>query len=176
MKKIDAISGSLRKNSYNTLCLKEIKNLIGKETEMEILDISAIPLFNEDLKQNNFPAVVKELNEKLRNADLILIATPEYNYSVSGVLKNALDWFSRGDNPVFEGKKVAIISASISRFGGVRAQNHLRQILFCMDAGLINHPEVFISSAHTLFKNNILIDQHTKEILQNFTQYVITNI
>lgn len=169
MKKIVAISGSLRKNSYNTLCLKEIKNLIGKETEMEILDISAIPLFNEDLKQNNFPAVVKELNEKLRNADLILIATPEYNYSVSGVLKNALDWFSRGDDKVFDGKKVAILSASISRFGGVRAQGHLRQILLSMGANVMNKPEVMIFDlADDLLSDRTIkvLDKFTKKIFQ----------
>ncbi len=176
MKKIVAMSGSLRKNSYNTLCLKEIEKLIAKEAELGIIDITEIPLFNEDIEQSDFPEIIKELNGKLFNADLIIIATPKYNYSISGALKNALDWFSRGENPVFTNKKVAIISASMSRFGGVRAQNHLRQILFCMDASIISHPEVYISSVHTLFKNNILIDEKTKDILQKFTECVINNM
>ena len=176
MKNIIAISGSLRKDSYNTMCLKEIEKLINAKAEYKILDISKIPLFNEDLERDNFPESVKNLNTTLFEANLIIISTPEYNYSLSGVLKNALDWFSRGDNPAFLDKKVAIISASMSRFGGIRAQGHLRQILLGMGANIISHPEIFISSAHNLFTNNNLDDERTIKTLKEFTEIILKNI
>lgn len=160
--KIVGISGSLRKDSYNTKLLKEI----GQNVDFEILDLFGIPLFSEDL-ESSVPKIVTDLKNEIDTSDIVVIATPEYNYSVSGVLKNALDWFSRGDNKVFDGKKVAIISASISRFGGVRAQSHLRQILLSMGAIVMNTPEVFIAEAH-----NKLNDQKTKESIEKFTKKI----
>ena len=163
--KIVGISGSLRKDSYNTKLLKEI----GKNVDFEILDLFGIPLFSEDL-ESSVPQVVTDLKDKIDASDIVVIATPEYNYSVSGVLKNALDWFSRGDKKVFDGKKVAIISASISRFGGVRAQSHLRQILLGMGAIVMNKPEIFIAEAHD--KLNDPIDQKAKESIEKFTKKI----
>lgn len=171
MEKIIAISGSLRKDSYNTLILKEIEKLIKDKVEYKILDISNFPLFNEDIENDKFPEIDK-LKKEISEADLVIISTPEYNYSVSGVLKNALDWFSRGDNPVFSNKRVAIMSASLSRFGGVRAQAHLRQILLCMKAEVISQPEIFISSAHELFNNNILNNERTIESLKKYLESI----
>ncbi len=173
MKKIVAISGSLRKDSYNTLLLKEIEKIIKEKVEFELLDISTIPFFNEDIENDNYPEI-DYLKKKISEANLIIIATPEYNYSISGVLKNALDWFSRSGT-VFVNKDIAIISASLSRFGGVRAQNHLRQILLGMNANVLNK-ELFISSASELFKDNKLIDEKTVERLEEFSETIIETI
>jgi len=116
---------------------------------------------------------VKEFKRKIRESDAILISTPEYNYSIPGVLKNALDWAARpyGDNP-FEGKPVAIMSASIGMLGGARAQYHLRQVLVYLNTITINKPEVFVAFAHKKFdENGNLVDEETKkyiaELLRN---------
>ncbi|NLC48666.1 MAG: NAD(P)H-dependent oxidoreductase [Tenericutes bacterium] len=115
MKKIVAVSGSLRTDSYNTNLLNKLSNIFKDEVEYEILDISSVPLFNEDI-ENDKNKYIDSLKNKIKNSDFVIISTPEYNYSVSGVLKNALDWFSRGENPVFENKDVGILSASPSKF------------------------------------------------------------
>lgn len=162
MKKIVAISGSLRKESYNTKLLKKLNDLVSDEFEFKILDISSIPLFNEDIEENEFPNIVNELSNEINSSDIAIISTPEYNYSVSGVLKNALDWLSRGDNPSFENKNTIILSASLSRFGGVRAQSHLRQILLCLGANVLNNPEVFISNVDETIDSDITIRQLKK--------------
>lgn len=162
MKKIVAISGSLRKESYNTKLLTMLKDLVSNEVEYKILDISSIPLFNEDIEGNEFPNIVNEISNEISSSDIVIISTPEYNYSVSGVLKNALDWLSRGDNPSFENKNIIILSASLSRFGGVRAQSHLRQILLCLGANVLNEPEVFISNVDETIDNDTTLRQLKK--------------
>ena len=172
MKNIVAISGSLRKESFNTKCLAYIGNILSEKVNYEILDISEVPLFNEDI-ENNKPIIIENLLTKIEAADLLIISTPEYNYSVSGVLKNTLDWFSRSDKKVFLNKKVAIISASLSRFGGVRAQNHLRQILLCLGAKTMLTPEVFIANVNGLFKEGKLADERTILQLNKFVESAI---
>jgi chromate reductase len=111
-------AGSLRKDSYNKALLRAATKLVPPGAKLEIFDLEGIPHFNQDLEQS-MPDRVKEFKAKIRSADAILIATPEYNYSIPGVLKNAIDWASRppGDNP-FEGKPVAVMSASIGMLGG----------------------------------------------------------
>lgn len=148
MKKIIAISGSLRRDSYNTKLLKKLELILKDKTDYEIIDISNIPLFNEDLENIEVPKIVTSLKSKINDCDLVIVSTPEYNYSISGVLKNALDWFSRGADAPFDGKDIVILSASMSRFGGVRAQLHLRQVLLCLGANVFNNYEVFVSNAH----------------------------
>lgn len=164
MKKIVAISGSLRKESYNTKLLNKLKDLVSDGFEYKILAISSIPLFNEDIEENEFPDIVTELSNEISSSDIVIISTPEYNYSVSGVLKNALDWLSRGDNPSFENKNTIILSASLSRFGGVRAQTHLRQILLCLGANVLNDPEVFISNVDETIDSDTTMRQLKKII------------
>lgn len=171
--KIVAISGSLRKDSFNTKILEEIGKLISDNAEYEMLDISEIPLFNQDTEVNNRPKIVDRLLKKIDEADFVIISTPEYNYSISGVLKNALDWFSRGEIPAFVEKKVAVISASISRFGGVRAQAHLKEVLLAMEADILVRPEIFVASAHELFKESILSDERTLKQLKKLTQTIL---
>ena len=119
--KILGFAGSLRVGSYNKALLRAVVDLLPKGVTLEIFDLIGIPAFNQDIEMD-MPSKVKEFKLKIREADAILIATPEYNYSVPGVLKNAIDWASRpyGDNP-FEGKPVAIMSASIGMLGGARA-------------------------------------------------------
>jgi chromate reductase, NAD(P)H dehydrogenase (quinone) len=113
---------------------------------LEVFDLEGIPLFNQD-NENNPPPKVVEFKEKIRNSDALLIATPEYNYSIPGVLKNAIDWASRPyrDNSLAN-KPVAIMSASTGRLGGARAQYHLRQIFFFVNMHPVNKPEVILSN------------------------------
>lgn len=145
--KILGFVGSLRKNSYNKALMRAAIELKPKDAVIEVFDLEGIPPFNQDLERKQ-PEIVKEFKLAIRKADALLIATPEYNYSVPGVLKNAIDWASRpyGDNP-FEGKPVAIMSASVGSLGGARAQYHLRQILIALDMHPLNHPEVMMPFA-----------------------------
>ena len=132
--KVLAFAGSLRRGSYNKALLRSAVDLVPEDIQLEIFDLEGIPPFNQDIEQN-MPYKVREFKTKIREADGILIATPEYNFSVPGILKNAIDWASRpyGDNP-FDGKPVAIMSASPGMLGGANAQFHLRQTcVFCFN-------------------------------------------
>ena len=164
-------AGSLRTGSYNKALLRAAVALVPHEMTLEIFDLEGIPPFNQDT-EHNMPAKVKDFKTKIKNADAILIATPEYNYSVPGVLKNAIDWASRpyGDNP-FDGKPVAIMSASIGMLGGARAQYHLRQIFVFLNMYPINRPEVIVPFAQDRFdaKGNLL-DNDTKKFLGQLLQ------
>lgn len=119
--KILGFAGSLRRDSYNRMALRVATGLVPDNAEIEIFDLEGIPPFNQDLEED-LPEKVKEFKRKIREADAILIASPEYNYSVPGVLKNAIDWASRpyGDNAL-EGKPAAIMGASIGMSGTPRA-------------------------------------------------------
>lgn len=141
--KILGIAGSLRKGSYNLAALKAAQELAPAGTTLSIYeDLAALPLFNQD-EEKNPPESVKKLKAAIREADAILMATPEYNYSFPGVLKNAIDWASRpyGDS-AWEGKPVAIMSASTGMLGGARAQYQLRQTFVFLNMFPLNKPEV----------------------------------
>ena len=177
--KILGFAGSLRKGSYNKMALNAATKLAPDDVKIEVFDLKDIPPFNQDLEQYP-PERVREFKKKIREADAILIATPEYNYSIPGVLKNAIDWTSRpyGDN-VFEGKPVAIMGASIGNIGTARAQYHLRQCFVFLDMYPINQPEVMIGFAQEKFdKNGNLTDEHAKdrikELLQELVQWAKT--
>ncbi len=141
-------AGSLRKDSYNRAVLRAAAQVLPKDASLEIFDLEGIPPFNQDLEQS-MPAKVKEFKAKIRAADAILFVTPEHNYSIPGILKNAIDWASRpyGDN-AFDGKPAAIMSASIGMLGGARAQYHLRQILVFLNMYPLNRPEIFVPFAN----------------------------
>lgn len=161
--KILGISGSLRKDSYNTGLLRAAAKLLPPDVELEIVSIGGIPPFNQDLEAN-MPPAVSDLKTKIKSADAIFIATPEYNYSISGVLKNAIDWTSRpyGDNS-WDGKPAAIMSASAGTLGGIRAQYHLRQIFVSLNVHVLNRPEVAVPSAAGKFDEaGNLTDEMTK--------------
>ena len=160
-------AGSLRKGSYNRAALRAAADLLPPDTTLEITDLDGIPVFNEDTEHEP-PAAVTALKAKIQAADAVLIATPEYNYSVPGVLKNALDWTSRphGDT-TWDGKPAAIMSASVSRLGGVRAQYHLRQVFVYLNVRPINRPEVMIGEAQKCFDaEGRLTDDKTRELVR----------
>ncbi|MBP7529997.1 MAG: NAD(P)H-dependent oxidoreductase [Syntrophorhabdaceae bacterium] len=162
--KILGIAGSLRKGSFNKMLLKAALEVAPQEVELEIFDLEGIPPFNQDL-ENNPHQKVKELKEKVKETDGILIVTPEYNYSVPGVLKNAIDAASRpyGTSP-FEGKPVAIMGASIGMLGTARAQYHLRQTLVFLNAFPLNRPEIMVPFAEGKFdETGRLTDETTRE-------------
>jgi chromate reductase len=171
-------AGSLRKGSYNKALLRTAIELMPKSAKLEIFDLEGIPPFNQDLEEQ-MPEKVKTFKAKIRAADAILIATPEYNYSMSGVLKNAIDWASRpyGDNS-FEDKPVAIMSASPGMLGGIRAQYQLRQIFVALNMHPINRPEVCVPSADDkIDEKGKVTDETTKEkmreLLRNLVNWTI---
>jgi chromate reductase len=139
------LSGSLRAGSYNTLALQAAQKLAPAGIMIEIASIGDIPMYNDDQRAQGEPTPVAALKAKVRQADAVLIATPEYNFSIPGVLKNTLDWMSRPPEPPFAGKVVGIIGASPGPVGTARVQYDLRKIMVFMDAFTVNKPEVFIN-------------------------------
>lgn len=173
--KILGFAGSLRKASYNKAILRAAKDLAPAGSGIEIFDLEGIPPYNQDL-DDHMPAKVKEFKEKIRKADAILIATPEYNYSMPGVLKNAIDWASRppGDNS-FAGKPVAIMSASIGMLGGARAQYHLRQTFVYIDMYPVNRPEVMVPfAADKIDEQGNVTDAKTREKIEELVENLVS--
>jgi chromate reductase len=167
-------AGSLRKGSYNRALLREALGLMPDDANLEIFELEGIPPFNQDL-EGSMPEKVKEFKGKIRAADALLVATPEYNYSVPGVLKNAIDWASRppGDNS-FDGKPIAIMSASTGMLGGARAQYHLRQSFVTLNMHPINKPEVLITFASEKFDNEgRLVDEKAKELVRKLLEALV---
>ena len=161
------ICGSLRQASYNAAALL-VAQALAPDVGMRITmaDIADLPLYNEDLRTAHFPPPVERLRAQIQAADALLFVTPEYNYSVPGVLKNAIDWASRPPDQPFAGKPAAIMGASPGVIGTGRAQYHLRQILVCVDALPLNKPEVMIGVAHERFDaDGQLVHAATREHL-----------
>ena len=174
MLNILGFAGSLRNGSYNRALLRVAADLVPKDAKLDIFDLEGIPPFNQDL-ENSMPKIVKEFKAKIRSADAILIATPEHNYSIPGVLKNAIDWASRpyGDNS-FEGKPVAVMSASTGMLGGARAQYQLRQAFVFLNMYPLNKPEVFVPFANQKFDDKgKLTDEKTKEFIKQLLQGLV---
>jgi len=164
--KILGIAGSLRKGSFNRMALKAAQGLVPAGATLEIADLPDLPGFNQDHEKNP-PAAVTELKAKIRAADAILLVTPEYNYSVPGVLKNAIDWAARpyGDS-AWKGKPVAVMGASVGVLGTARAQYHLRQCFIFLDMPVVNQPEVMIAGAAQKFDTDgNLTDNVAKELI-----------
>ncbi len=160
------ISGSLRKASLNTAALRACSEVLPPQVTMSIFDLSQIPIYNEDLRAQGLPEPVQQLREQIRAADALLIATPEYNFSIPGVLKNAIDWASRPPEQPFDGKPIAILGATPGGLGTSRAQYHLRQVFVYLNGHLLNRPEVFISGAPNKFDaDGQLTDAATAENL-----------
>jgi chromate reductase len=149
--KIVGIAGSLRAGSLNRALLKVAGNLVPEQHTFETIEIADIPLYNGDVNDAGIPAAVTKVSELIGAADAVILASPEYNYSVPGVLKNAIDWLSRTDPQPFNGKAVAIMGASPSNLGTARAQYHLRQILVYLNAFVVNKPEIQIGGAFSKF-------------------------
>jgi len=169
------IAGSLRSASYNRMALRAAQDLAPADARIEIFDLSVIPLFNQDHEKNP-PAPVAEFKKRIRAADAILIVTPEYNYGIPGVLKNAIDWASRpyGDNS-WSDKPVAAMGASGGMFGTSRCQFLLRQLLVFLNMHPVNQPEVLITQAQDRFDSNgKLTDEATKKLMQQLLQSLVT--
>jgi chromate reductase len=172
--KILGIAGSLRRDSYNRAVLRIARSLLPEDAVLDIFELDGIPGFNQD-EEKNPPEKVKELKRRVREADAILFATPEYNYSIPGVLKNAIDWASRpyGDS-AWDGKPVAVMGASIGMIGTARAQYHLRQCFVFLNMYPLNHPEVMIANAATKFDNaGNYTDEKGKEMIRELLRRLV---
>jgi chromate reductase len=170
------IAGSLRRASYNRAALREAQQLAPSDATLEIFDLDGIPPFSEDDEQSP-PSQVVALKTRVRAADAILFATPEYNYSIPGVLKNAIDWGSRphGDS-AWNGKPAAIMGASVGRLGTARAQYHLRQVFVFLNMYPLNQPEVMIANAGGQFDAEGHLRDETargliRQLLQNLADW-----
>jgi chromate reductase len=148
---IVGLCGSLRAASVNRAALNLAAALLPAGMTMEVLAWHDLPPFNADVLAKGFPESVVALRERIRRADGVVIATPEYNFSIPGMLKNALDWVSRGDDQPFANKPVALLSASPGPVGGARVQYDLRKVMLFMNAMTLVKPEVFIAHAGTKF-------------------------
>ncbi len=166
--RILGISGSARRGSFNTALLKAAKEQAPPGVTLEIFDVSGLPLFNQDLEANP-PDLVREFKEEIRRADAVLFSTPEHNYSVPAVLKNAIEW---GDRPEtdnsWDGKPAAIMSASTTVRGGARAQLVLRQIMVDLNVYPMNQPQLLVAKAQEKFDSDSkLTDEKLKGRLRD---------
>lgn len=172
--KILGIAGSLRQESYNRGTLRAATELVPEGAEIEIFELDGIPGFNQDEEQNP-PEKVAEFKRKIREADAILFVTPEYNYSIPGVLKNAIDWASRpyGDS-AWNGKPAAIMGASIGAIATARAQYDLRKMMVFLNMFPVNQPEVMIGNAAEKFDDRgNLTDEETKDFIRQLLQNLV---
>ena len=168
------VAGSLRKNSFNRALLNSAFDLLPNGAVMDTFDISRLPFFNQDL-EGNPPEVVREFKHRIREADAILFSTPEYNFSISGVLKNSIEWASRpkGDN-AFDGKAAAVMSASTGMIGGERAQLHLRQMLLNLNVYAVTGPEVIVAFAERKFDvGGRLVDPDARRFLRQLLDNLV---
>jgi chromate reductase len=168
------IAGSIREGSYNRAALRAAQTLAPEGVTIETFDIKGLPGFSQD-DETNPPAQLVELKQRIRDADAILLVTPEYNYSVPGVLKNAIDWASRpyGDS-AWTRKPVAIMGASVGTLGTARAQYHLRQMFVFLNMYAVNQPEVMISQAHKHFDaEGNLTDDTAKKLIRQLLEELV---
>jgi len=163
-----SICGSLRKGSLNAAVQRALPGLTPEGMSIKALSgIGDLPLYNADIQAEGFPKSVTDLADAIRKADGIIICSPEYNYSVPGVLKNAIDWLSRLKDQPFAGKPVLIQSASQGVFGGARMQYHLRQIMVFVEAQVFNRPEVMVGQAQNKVDGALkLTDTATRDIIK----------
>ncbi len=162
--RVVAISGSLRANSYNTAALKAAIGLAPEGMVIEEAKIGDLPHYNDDTRLAGYPPEVQRFRDQLSAADAILFVTPEFNYSIPGVLKNAIDWASRPPSQPFDGKPVAIMGASAGALGTARAQYQLRQMLVFLNAFPLNKPEVMIGGAQNKFDAQGQLTDETTQV------------
>ncbi len=172
------IGGSLRKGSYNRALLRAAQELAPEEMEIRIFDnatLAAIPLFNEDVRQQGEPEAVQIFKQEIRRADALLFAIPEYNFSFSGVLKNAIDWASRPVNgSPLEGKPAAMMGSSTGMSGTIRAQMHFRQVCAFTNMLLLNKPMITVANAAMKFDpQGRLVDKDTREFVRQLTHALL---
>ncbi|EWS65838.1 FMN-dependent NADPH-azoreductase [Hydrogenophaga sp. T4] len=145
------LAGSLRAGSYNRMALQLAGQCLPTGWVLDPLDWRLVPPFDADLQAQGMPHAVEDLSQRIRKAGGVLIASPEYNFGIPGMLKNLLDWLSRGENPPLAGKPVALFSAATGPLGGARVQYELRRVLLGMNAMVLQKPEVFIGQAASKF-------------------------
>jgi chromate reductase, NAD(P)H dehydrogenase (quinone) len=166
------ISGSLRRGSYNSAALRAAQGLAPAGMRIETAEIGAFPLYNDDERvAHGYPPAVAAFRRQIAEADALLFVTPEYNYSMPGVLKNAIDWGSRPPDQPFNGMPVAIMGAATGMLGSARAQYHLRQSLVFLNAFPLNKPEVMISMAASKFDEaGNLTDEATRGFIRQLLE------
>lgn len=169
---VTGVAGSLRQGSYNQALLRAAQQLAPTAVQIRIHDLSEIPLFNEDVEGAGIPAAVARLREAVAEADGFLVATPEYNHGVPGVMKNAFDWLSRPPGrSVLIGKPAAIMGASPGTIGTARAQTQLRQSFVFTNTPVLPQPEVLVARAHEKFDSDgRLTDEQTRKFLARFLE------
>jgi chromate reductase len=162
------LCGSLRKGSYNKMALNAAIELVPPGMTIETFDIRPIPPYDDDVRAAGWPKPVEELRAKVQAADALLFVTPEYNFSIPGVLKNAIDWASRPPEQPFNGKPVAIMGASPGPVGTARCQYHLRQVCVFLNMFPVNKPEVMIGQCQSRFDaNGKLTDETTRGFVRD---------
>lgn len=172
--KILAVSGSLRKGSYNTAALRVAQEVAPAGVTIEIADISDLPMYNDDIRNEAYPEPCKRLRAQIAAADAILFAIPEYNYAVSAPMKNAFDWVSRPPDQPLNNKAVALISASGGPLGGVRAQYAMRHMLISTNSFCVNAPQVVIGSAQQKFDGNgKFSDQMGRDLIKQLLENLV---
>lgn len=170
--KVIGFAGSLRKNSYNKMLLGTVQKMFPQDMEMEIIDIPDIPVYNYDIQESEgFPASIIEIGEKIKQADAVLFATPEYNYSIPGGLKNFIDWLSRLESKPFFGKPMSMVGATTGLGGTIRAQANLRTVALFIETNVMPKPEIYVTRAMEKFdKDGNLIDETTKKVLEKYIE------
>lgn len=173
---IVAISGSLRKDSFNTKLLHAMQELLPEDISLDVVSIGELPLYDGDLEEA-FPKEAQALKDAISGADALVIATPEYNRSMSGVLKNAIDWASRpyGKNS-FAGKPVLVAGVSSGKIGTAVAQSHLKQVLVYLDAHMVGQPELYLGPAEDIFNDDGTLVDSMKERVKGALEALIARV
>ncbi|WP_417431747.1 NADPH-dependent FMN reductase [Halpernia sp.] len=168
-KKIAVLVGSLRKESFNKKIANELIRLASQTLEMKIVEIGDLPFYNEDLEEN-CPEKWTDFREKIKNSDAVLFVSPEYNRTIPGVLKNAIDVASRpGGKSVWKGKPGAVITASPSGIGGFGSNHNIRQAVVFLDIPMMQQPEMYLGKINESFEDNgKTVNERTQKILQKF--------
>lgn len=166
------IAGSLRRGSYNRALLRSAQSLTPDDMRLHLFDLHDVPFYDADVEKRGDPEAVTTLKERIREADAVVIATPEYQHSLPGVLKNALDWASRPpQDPPLKRKPVAMMGATPGRYGTARAQAELRKVLAYNDAVLVNRPEVLVANAGKTFDDaGELVDDTARELVRELLE------
>lgn len=166
--KLVGLCGSLRKSSFNRMVLNQAVAALPEGMSCEVLEWQDVPPFNGDVFEQGFPASVQILREAIRHADGVLIATPEYNFSIPGVFKNVFDWISRGADQPFAHKPVALLSATTGPLGGARVQYDFRRVMLFMNAMVLPKPEIYVGNAAQKFSpDGRCIDDVTMRFLSD---------
>lgn len=176
---VAVLVGSLRRDSFNRIVAEQLPALAPSGMTLQIQpSLGNIPLYDQDVFDAGIPSPVTALAQAVMQSTAVIIVTPEYNYSVPGVLKNALDWLSRLKDKPFDRKRVALVSASMGALGGVRGQHHLRQVLVALNAQVMNHPEVVIGTVQNKVdaQQRRITDAGTEDFLRKQLQALQAHI